>query len=91
MTASDFLINSKNAEAWGNQANQLPENITVAGKVYKTEELDEECRKLISIYQTDAALIGQFKELVSLAELGLKRIEQEVQLKVKQPKKKSRS
>ena len=69
----------------------MPDNVTIAGKVYKSEELDEECRKLISIYQTDAVLIGQFRELVALAELGLKRIEQEVQLKVSPPKKKSQS
>tara|TARA_E500000178_G_C16572695_1_gene552409 strand:+ start:212 stop:487 length:276 start_codon:yes stop_codon:yes gene_type:complete len=91
MSASDFLINSEKIESWSNQANRLPDNVTIAGKVYKSEELDEECRKLISIYQTDAVLIGQFRELVALAELGLKRIEQEVQLKVSPPKKKSQS
>ena len=91
MSASDFLINSEKIESWINQANRLPDNVTIAGKVYKSEELDEECRKLISIYQTDAVLIGQFRELVALAELGLKRIEQEVQLKVSPPKKKSQS
>ncbi len=75
---SDIKINEQETETWDRVADQLPEEINIRGEIIKSSDLSGRARKLLVIYLTDIRLIGQQKELLALAELGLKTIEKEI-------------
>lgn len=75
---SDIKINEQETETWARVADQLPEEINIRGEIIKSSDLSGRARKLLVIYLTDIRLIGQQKELLALAELGLKTIEKEI-------------
>jgi len=75
---SDIKINEQETETWARVADQLPEEINIRGETIKSSDLSGRARKLLVIYLTDIRLIGQQKELLALAELGLKTIEKEI-------------
>ena len=75
---SDIKINEQETETWARVADQLPEEINIRGEIIKSSDLSGRARKLLVIYLTDIRLIGQQKELLALAELGLKTLEKEI-------------
>ena len=75
---SDIKINEQETETWARVADQLPEEINIRGEIIKSSDLSGKARKLLVIYLTDIRLIGQQKELLALAELGLKALEKEI-------------
>ena len=76
---SPLHINPTNDDAWKQASSSLPETIKIAGKQYTTEGLSDKTKKLAIIFLHDKQLIGQFKELIALAELGLNAIQSEVE------------
>ena len=64
---------------WQQIADSLPETLTINGKQYKSANLAENTRKLIAIYLTDLRIYGQQKEILALAELGLKSLAAEIE------------
>ncbi len=74
----NFHINESNEESWLKTASQLPKTININGQETETELLSDKKKKLLAIYINDSNLVGQFKELLALAELGLKSIESEI-------------
>ena len=64
---------------WQQIADSLPETLTINGKQYKSADLAENTRKLIAIYLTDLRIFGQQKEILALAELGLKSLAAEIE------------
>ena len=64
---------------WQQIADSLPETLTINGKQYKSSDLAENTRKLIAIYLTDLRIYGQQKEILALAELGLKSLAAEIE------------
>ena len=77
-TESDIKINESASEAWAQAADQLPAEINIQGKIYKSSDLSGRARKLLVIYLADIRLIGQQREMLALAELGLKSLEKEI-------------
>ena len=75
---SGIEINSEAAQAWADMADQLPEKITIDGKECNSSDLSARARKLLVIYLADIRLIGQQREMLALAELGLKSLEKEI-------------
>tara|TARA_B000000565_G_C23472812_1_gene256610 strand:- start:69 stop:398 length:330 start_codon:yes stop_codon:yes gene_type:complete len=76
---SDFHINPDTETTWNEASKTLPEKILINGQEHKTSELSEKTKKLALIYLNDRQIIGQFKELIALAELGLNAVNKEVQ------------
>ena len=64
---------------WQQIADSLPETLTINGKQYKSADLADNTRKLIAIYLTDLRIYGQQKEILALAELGLKSLAAEIE------------
>jgi hypothetical protein len=77
-TESDIKINESASEVWAQAADQLPAEINIQGKIYKSSDLSGRARKLLVIYLADIRLIGQQREMLALAELGLKSLEKEI-------------
>ena len=75
---SDIKINEQETATWARVADQLPEEINIQGEIIKSSDLSGRARKLLVIYLTDIRIIGQQKELLALAELGLKALEKEI-------------
>ena len=78
-SSSGLEINSATDSAWAEVADSLPETVTINGVVYKSADLNGTARKLLSIYLADQKIVGQQKELVALAELGMKSLLAEIE------------
>ena len=78
-SSSGLEINAATDSAWAEVADSLPETVTVNGVVYKSADLNGTARKLLSIYLADQKIVGQQKELVALAELGMKSLLAEIE------------
>ena len=76
---SGIEINTAADGNWAQIADNLPETITINGKAYKTLELSGNTRKLLAIYLSDLRIFGQQKEMLALAELGLKSLAKEIE------------
>ena len=72
-------INTEADASWAQLADALPETITINGKAYKTADLNGNVRKLLAIYLSDLRIFGQQKEMLALAELGLKSLVKEIE------------
>ena len=72
-------INTAADANWAQVADSLPEKVTINGKDYKTDDLSGSARKLLVIYLSDLRIVGQQKEMLALAELGLKALASEIQ------------
>lgn len=70
------------AESWDQAAGQLPETITINSIQYKTSDLSSSVKKLLAIYLADVRIVGQQKEMLALAELGLRALASEIESKV---------
>lgn len=81
---STFHINPSTEAGWLKASKQLPDKITINGSEYDTSNLSEETKKLVLIYINDSSILGQFKELIALAELGLSSISKEIQDSIKE-------
>ena len=57
----------------------MPEKLTINGKEFETADLSENVRKLLVIYLSDLRIVGQQKEMLALAELGLKALAGEIE------------
>ena len=81
MTAksSEFHINPDTEDTWSEASKTLPKKISINGKEYTSSKLSDKTKKLALIYFNDRQIVGQFKELVALAELGLNAVSKEVQ------------
>ena len=77
--SSQIEINTGLDLDWQQIADSLPETLTINGKQYKSADLQENTRKLIAIYLTDLRIFGQQKEILALAELGLKSLAAEIE------------
>ena len=71
-------INAATDATWSAVADSLPETVTINGVEYKSADLSGNVRKLLSIYLADQKIVGQQKELVALAELGMKSLLAEI-------------
>ena len=78
-SSSGLEINAATDAAWAEVADSLPETVTVNGVEYKSADLNGNARKLLSIYLADLKIVGQHKELVALAELGMKSLLAEIE------------
>ena len=78
-SSSGLEINAATDSAWAEVADSLPETVTINGVVYKSADLNGTARKLLSIYLADQKIVGQQKELVALAELGMKSLLAEIE------------
>lgn len=76
---SGIEINTSAESSWEQVADTLPETVTVNGKVYKSADLSSSARKLLVIYLADLRIVGQQKEMLALAELGLKSLLAEIE------------
>ena len=76
---SGIEINTEADASWAQLADALPETITINGKAYKTADLNGNVRKLLAIYLSDLRIFGQQKEMLALAELGLKSLAKEIE------------
>lgn len=76
---SSFHINPNTEENWSEASKKLPKKLIINGTEYKTADLSDKTKKLALIYINDSSIVGQFKELLALAELGLATISKEVQ------------
>ena len=72
-------INTAADASWAQVADSLPETVTINGKEFKTADLSGSARKLLVIYLSDLRIIGQQKEMLALAELGLKALVSEIE------------
>ena len=72
-------INSEAEPGWALAADALPETITINGKEYKSADLNGTARKLLAIYLSDTRIVSQQRELLALAELGLKALAKEIE------------
>lgn len=72
-------INTAADANWAQIADNLPETVTINGKPYKTADLNGNARKLLAIYLSDLRIFGQQKEMLALAELGLKSLAKEIE------------
>lgn len=80
---NNFHINPLTDDSWEEAAKDLPDEITINGKSYKTNSLSENTKKLVMIYISDTQILRQFKELTALAELGLSAIDAEIEQSIK--------
>lgn len=71
-SSSGIEINTAVDAQWAQVADTLPEQVSINGKEYKSADLSGSARKLLAIYLADRKIVGQQKELLALAELGLK-------------------
>ena len=78
-SSSGLEINAATDSAWAEVADSLPETVTINGVVYKSADLNGTARKLLSIYLADQKIVGQQKELLALAELGMKSLLAEIE------------
>ena len=78
----DLTIEPSTAESWDQAAGQLPESITINGIHYKTSGLSSSVKKLLAIYLADVRIVGQQKEMLALAELGLRALASEIESKI---------
>lgn len=78
-SSSGLEINAATDATWSAVADSLPETVTINGVEYKSADLSGNVRKLLSIYLADQKIVGQQKELVALAELGLKSLLAEIE------------
>ena len=78
-SSSGLEINAATDSAWAEVADSLPETVTINGVEYKSADLNGNARKLLSIYLADQKTVGQQKELVALAELGMKSLLAEIE------------
>lgn len=78
-SSSGLEINAATDATWAEVADSLPETVTVNGKVYKSVDLSSSARKLLVIYHADLRIVGQQKELLALAELGMKSLFAEIE------------
>ena len=78
-SSSGLEINTATDATWAVAAKSLPETVTINGVEYKSADLNGNTRKLLSIYLADQKIIGEQKELVALAELGLKSLLAEIE------------
>ena len=78
-SSSGLEINAATDATWAEVADSLPETVTINGVVYKSADLNGTARKLLSIYLADQKTVGQQKELVALAELGMKSLLAEIE------------
>lgn len=76
---SGIEINTSAESDWEHVADTLPEKVTVNGKEYKSADLSSSARKLLVIYLADLRIVGQQKEMLALAELGLKSLLAEIE------------
>ena len=76
---SGFHINPETDDSWNQASKGLPKKITINGEQYASSKLSEKTKKLVLIYLNDKQIIGQFKELIALAELGLNVVSKEVE------------
>ena len=76
---SGIEINTAADANWAQIADNLPETVTINGKPYKTADLNGNARKLLAIYLSDLRIFGQQKEMLALAELGLKSLVKEIE------------
>ena len=72
-------INTAADANWAQVADSLPEKVTINGKEFKTADLSQNARKLLVIYLSDLRIVGQQKEMLALAELGLKALAGEIE------------
>ena len=72
-------INTDADSSWAQVADALPETVTINGKDYTTADLNGTARKLLAIYLSDLRIVGQQRELLALAELGLKALVKEIE------------
>ena len=72
-------INAAADSNWAQAADSLPEKVTINGKDYLTADLNGNARKLLVIYLSDLRIVGQQKEMLALAELGLKALVSEIE------------
>ena len=79
VSSSGLEINAATDATWAMAADNLPETVTINGVEYKSADLNGNARKLLSIYLADQKIVGQQKELVALAELGLKSLLAEIE------------
>jgi hypothetical protein len=75
---SDIEIKSNTENAWAQIADRLPEQVTIKGIKYECASLNGKARKLLAIYLSDNVLVAQQREMLALAELGLKYLEKEI-------------
>ena len=75
---SGIEINTAAEPAWTNMAQSLPEELTINGKEYKTADLSDKTKKLLVIYLSDLRIFGEQKEMLALAELGLKALASQI-------------
>jgi hypothetical protein len=75
---SDIEIKSNTENAWAQIADRLPEQVTIKGISYECANLNGKARKLLAIYLSDNVLVAQQREMLALAELGLKYLEKEI-------------
>lgn len=68
--ASRLVLNTDSFD-WDSQAAQLPDVVIVNGTKLTTALLDQEARRLVSVYLADQQILGQQEEFLSLAKLGL--------------------
>lgn len=78
-SSSGLEINASTDATWAEVADSLPETVTINGSEYKSADLNGNARKLLSIYFADQKIVGQQKELVALAELGMKSLLLEIE------------
>ena len=75
---SEIEIRSSTENAWAQIADRLPEQVTIKGISYECASLNGKARKLLAIYLSDNVLVAQQREMLALAELGLKSLEKEI-------------
>lgn len=80
---NNFHINPVTDENWKEAAQDLPKEITINGKKYKTSSMSENTKKLVMIYISDSQIFRQFKEIMALAELGLSAIHSKIEESIK--------
>ena len=78
-TSSGLEINAATDANWAEVADSLPETVTINDVEYKSADLNGTARKLLSIYVADQRIVGQQKELLALAELGMKSLLAEIE------------
>lgn len=78
-SSSGLEINAATEASWKEVADSLPEAVTINGVEYKSADLNGNVRKLLAIYLADQKIVGQHKELVALAELGMKSLLAEIE------------
>ena len=78
-SSSGIEVNTFADSSWAQVADTLPETVTINGNQYNSADLSGNARKLLVIYLADQRIVGQQKEMVALAELGLKSLLDEIE------------